>query len=111
MVYAGVRAQRVRASCGKGEERYCLKGNIFTYGSANRDGSPTHGGFSTHIVVDQDFVLNIPGRRARRGGAAAVRGHHNLFAAAPLGRRPGKKLAVAVKLARAMGIAVTVLSQ
>jgi D-arabinose 1-dehydrogenase-like Zn-dependent alcohol dehydrogenase len=49
--YAGVRAQRVRASCGKGEEQYCLKGNTFTYGSADRDGSPTHSGYSSHIVV------------------------------------------------------------
>jgi hypothetical protein len=89
--YAGVWAQRVRASCGNGEEQYCLKGNTLTYGSADRDGSPTHSAYSAHIVVDQDFVLNIPGHRARRGGTAAVRGHHNLFAAgtpAPARRSP-----------------------
>jgi len=52
-------------SCG--ECRHCLAGNeqycpdsIGTYGSTGRDGKPTAGGYSTHIVVDERFVLRIP---------------------------------------------------
>src|SRR3954467_14336465 len=47
-------------NCLKGEEQYCLVGNTQTYGSVDRDGSVTKGGYSTHVVVDEDFVLRIP---------------------------------------------------
>ena len=48
------------ANCRKGEEQYCLKGNIQTYAGVDKYGEPTQGGYSTHIVVQEDFVLNIP---------------------------------------------------
>lgn len=52
-------------SCG--ECRHCLAGfeqfcrsSISTFGAIDRDGRPTAGGYSTHIVVTERFVLNIP---------------------------------------------------
>ena len=75
-------------NCQAGNEQYCIPGNTQTYGSVDRDGTVTYGGYSDHVVVDQDFVAADPGRaRARRGRAAAVRRHHHLLAAAPLERR------------------------
>ena len=47
-------------NCLAGEEQYCLNGNIGTYNAIGKDGRPTEGGYSTHVVVDQDFVLGIP---------------------------------------------------
>ncbi|SUM31692.1 sorbitol dehydrogenase [Staphylococcus gallinarum] len=46
--------------CRNGEEQYCLKGNVGTYAGTDRYGEPTQGGYSTHIVVHEDFVLRIP---------------------------------------------------
>ena len=73
----------------------------------------TYGGYSTQIVVDEHFVLRVPAvARSRCRGAAAVRRHHHLLAAAPLECRPGKKVGIVglgglghmgVKLAHAMG--------
>jgi uncharacterized zinc-type alcohol dehydrogenase-like protein len=52
-------------SCG--ECRHCLAGNeqfcrasVGTYNDTGRDGLPTAGGYSTHIVVSDRFVLRIP---------------------------------------------------
>jgi len=47
-------------NCQKGDEQYCLPGNTQTYGSVDRDGTVTRGGYSTHVVVDEDFVVRIP---------------------------------------------------
>jgi hypothetical protein len=47
-------------NCAQGEEQYCLAGNTQTYGSIDRDGTITYGGYSDHVVVDEDFVLRIP---------------------------------------------------
>jgi alcohol dehydrogenase (NADP+) len=55
-----VRSCRECANCRAGREQYCIPGNTLTYGSADRDGSITQGGYSTHIVVDEHFVLSIP---------------------------------------------------
>ena len=46
--------------CLRGSENYCENGNTQTYGSKDRDGSITQGGYSTFVVVDEDFVLSIP---------------------------------------------------
>jgi uncharacterized zinc-type alcohol dehydrogenase-like protein len=47
--------------CKLGLEQYCEKGANFTYNGYERDGkTPTYGGYSTSIVVDQDYVLRIP---------------------------------------------------
>ena len=47
-------------SCAKGLEQYCLRGSTGTYGSVDRDGTVTQGGYSEQIVVTEDFVVRIP---------------------------------------------------
>ena len=82
-------AASARTACA-GEEQYCLNGNIGTYGCVDRDGTITQGGYSTHVVVDEDFVLRIPESldfEQRR--AAAVRRDHHLLPAAALAGRAG----------------------
>jgi uncharacterized zinc-type alcohol dehydrogenase-like protein len=108
-------------NCRKGEEQYCLNGSIMTYGGIGKDGQLTHGGYSTHIVVTEDFVLKIP--EGIELAAAAPLLCAGITTYSPLrrwGAGPGKKVAVvgfgglghmAVKLAHAMGAEVTVLSQ
>ena len=44
-------------NCRAGDEQYCVKGNIGTYAATDVDGTTTQGGYSTHVVVDADFVL------------------------------------------------------
>ena len=109
------------ANCRKGEEQHCLKGFTGTYGGIGKDGQLTQGGYSTHIVVTEDFVLKIP--EGIELDAAAPLLCAGITTYAPLrhwGAGPGKKVAVvglgglghmAVKLAHAMGADVTVLSQ
>jgi uncharacterized zinc-type alcohol dehydrogenase-like protein len=48
------------ANCSDGLEQYCLNGQSFTYNSYEQDGkTPTYGGYSNTIVVDEDFTLKI----------------------------------------------------
>ncbi len=48
-------------SCVEHVEQYCEEGATFTYNSRDRvDGSVTYGGYSTQIVVNEEFVLHIP---------------------------------------------------
>ncbi len=108
-------------NCLAGEEQYCLGGNIGTYGSTGRDGRPTDGGYSTHIVVDQDFVLAIPEGIALDEAAPLLCAGITVYS--PLkhwGAGPGTKVAVVgmgglghmgVKIAHTLGAEVTVLSQ
>ncbi|MET9819467.1 NAD(P)-dependent alcohol dehydrogenase [Streptomyces sp. NPDC006355] len=108
-------------SCRKGEEQYCLRGNTLTYGSVDRDGTITQGGYSTHIVVTEDFVVRIPETLGLDEAAPLLCAGITTYS--PLrhwGAGPGRKVAVvglgglghmAVKLAHAMGAEVTVLSQ
>jgi uncharacterized zinc-type alcohol dehydrogenase-like protein len=52
---------RTCPSCRAGEEQYCENGMVFTYNAPDKHtGGLTYGGYSTRIVVDQDFVLRIP---------------------------------------------------
>jgi uncharacterized zinc-type alcohol dehydrogenase-like protein len=108
-------------NCHKGEEQYCLKGNTGTYGSTDRYGQYTQGGYSTHIVVTEDFVVRIPDSIPLDAAAPLLCAGITTYS--PLrhwGAAPGKKVAVvglgglghmAVKIAHAMGAEVTVLSQ
>ncbi len=109
------------ANCQRGEEQYCLKGNTGTYGSTDRDGTVTYGGYSDHIIVDESFVLRIPDSLELEVAAPLLCAGITTYS--PLrhwGAGPGKQIAVvglgglghmAVKLAAAMGAEVTVLSQ
>jgi uncharacterized zinc-type alcohol dehydrogenase-like protein len=48
-------------ACRAGEENYCENGFLATYnGPMQPDGTNTYGGYSTNIVVTEDFVLRIP---------------------------------------------------
>lgn len=109
------------ANCRNGNEQYCQNGNTLTYGSIDADGRITQGGYSTHIVVTEDFVLRIPDGLDLDVAAPLLCAGITTYS--PLrhwGAGPGKKIAVvglgglghmAVKLAHAMGAEVTVLSQ
>lgn len=49
------------AECRAGDEQYCTGGGMVgTYNAVGRDGEPTQGGYSGAIVVDENYVLNIP---------------------------------------------------
>jgi alcohol dehydrogenase (NADP+) len=107
--------------CLRGEEQYCLKGNIPTYGGVDRDGTITQGGYSTHVVVDEDFVLRVP--ESLDFASAAPLLCAGITTYSPLkhwNAGPGKKVAIvgmgglghtAVQIAHALGAEVTVLSQ
>ncbi len=48
-------------ACLAGEEQYCAEGMTPTYNGVERDGrTPTRGGYSERIVVDENYVLRIP---------------------------------------------------
>ena len=108
-------------NCLAGEEQYCLKGNVGTYGAIDRDGTVTQGGYSQKIVVDQDFVLRVPESIPYEKAAPLLCAGITTYS--PLNHwnaGPGKKVAIvglgglghmAVKIAHAMGAEVTVLSQ
>jgi alcohol dehydrogenase (NADP+) len=110
-------------NCKKGEEQYCLNGMTGTYNNVNKygTGERTQGGYSTHIVVTEDFVLKIPDGIALEYAAPLLCAGITTYS--PLrhwSAGPGKKVAViglgglghmAVKLAHAMGAEVTVLSR
>src|SRR3954447_10515070 len=108
-------------NCQKGEEQYCIPGNTQTYGSVDRDGTPTFGGYSDHVVVDEDFVLNIPdGLELDVAAPLLCAGITTYSPLRHWGAGPGKRVGVvglgglghmAVKIAHAMGAEVTVLSQ
>src|ERR1700680_2150735 len=56
-----VDSDRECEACRAGEEQYCESGMTPTYNGYERDGStPTYGGYSERIVVDENYVLNIP---------------------------------------------------
>jgi len=108
-------------NCHKGEEQYCLHGNTGTYGAIDRYGQYTQGGYSTHIVVTEEFVVQIPdGMELDVAAPLLCAGITTYSPLRHWGAAPGKKVAViglgglghmAVKLAHAMGAEVTVLSQ
>ena len=108
-------------NCRNGEEQYCLKGKVDTYASVDKYGEPTQGGYSTHIVVPEDFVLRIPDNIEFDVAAPLLCAGITTYS--PLnhwGAGPNKKVAIvgmgglghmAVQIAHAMGAEVTVLSR
>ena len=116
-----VNSCRECANCRNGDEQYCLNGMVGTYGAEDRDGTITQGGYSTHVVVSEHFVVGIPDGLELDVAAPLLCAGITTFS--PLrrwGAGPGKKVAIvglgglghmAVKIAAAMGAEVTVLSQ
>lgn len=108
-------------NCLAGDEQFCLQGSVATYGSIDRDGTVTQGGYSTEVVVVEDFVLRVP--ESIPPAAAAPLLCAGVTTYSPLKHwhaGPGVRVGVvglgglghmAVKLAKAMGAEVTVLSQ
>jgi uncharacterized zinc-type alcohol dehydrogenase-like protein len=113
-----VNSCRICTECQAGHENYCLNGNTQTYGSKDRDGTITQGGYSTFVVVDEDFVISIPNAiDLAEAGPLLCAG---ITVYSPFRRwavSPGKKVAIVgmgglghlgVKLAAALGAEVTV---
>src|SRR5438874_4951759 len=49
------------SNCKDGLQQYCTDGLVLTYNSYEKDGKTvTRGGYSTKIVVDEDYVLKVP---------------------------------------------------
>jgi uncharacterized zinc-type alcohol dehydrogenase-like protein len=108
-------------NCLAGEEQYCLNGIVGTYANVDVDGTITQGGYSTHVVVVEDFVLRVPESIPYDRVAPLLCAGITTYS--PLKHwkaGPGVKVAVvgmgglghmAVKIAAALGAEVTVLSQ
>ncbi|MCU1661783.1 MAG: alcohol dehydrogenase [Pseudonocardiales bacterium] len=107
--------------CKQGLEQYCVEGNIQTYNALDKNGQPTYGGYSTHIVVDENYVLRIPDSLPLDVAAPLLCAGITTYS--PLKHwnvGPGKNVAIlgmgglghmAVKIAHGLGAEVTVLSQ
>ncbi|GAA4359582.1 NAD(P)-dependent alcohol dehydrogenase [Hymenobacter saemangeumensis] len=111
---------RTCPSCQEGLEQYCEVGMVGTYNGRERDGSPTYGGYSNQIVVDEQYVLKVSEKLDLARVAPLLCAGITTYS--PLRQwkvGPGHRVAVmglgglghmAVKLAAAMGAEVTVLS-
>ncbi|XP_027178853.1 probable mannitol dehydrogenase [Coffea eugenioides] len=106
--------------CQQDLENYCPK-VILTYNSKDQDGTKTYGGYSDIVVVDQRFVLRFPDNLPADAGAPLLCAGITVYS--PMKyygmTEPGKHLGVAglgglghvaVKLAKAFGLKVTVIS-
>ncbi|HEY0003634.1 MAG TPA: NAD(P)-dependent alcohol dehydrogenase [Pyrinomonadaceae bacterium] len=112
---------RVCRNCKDGEEQYCENHLVSTYNGTERDEkTPTYGGYSNQIVVDQSYTLKIPANLPLANVAPLLCAGITTYS--PLRRfkvSAGQRVGVvglgglghmAVKLAASMGAEVTVLS-
>ena len=101
-------------SCQEGLEQYCENGFVATYNGEDREtGAVTYGGYSTSVVVHEDFVLRVPENLDLAGVAPLLCAGITTWS--PLRHwnvGPGKKVGIVglgglghmgVKLAHAMG--------
>lgn len=109
--------------CKKGEEQFCRQGGpTWTFGAPERDtGELTKGGFSKHLVVREEFVLQVPKELDLARAAPLLCAGSTVYQ--PLrtwGVGPSSRVGVvglgglghmAVKLAAGFGARVTVLSR
>lgn len=107
--------------CRAGLEQYCEKGFTLTYNCYERDGkTPTYGGYSTRITVDEAYAYRVPKsiplERAAPLLCAGITTYSPLH---HFGVKSGDEIAVvglgglghmAVKFAKAMGTKVVVVS-
>lgn len=109
------------SACREGEEQYCEVGMTLTYNGYERDGkTPTYGGYSARITVDENYLLSIPKDiPLERAAPLLCAGITTYSPLRHFGLKQGDKLAVvglgglghmAVKFGHAMGAHVTVLS-
>ena len=112
---------RTCSSCKEGLEQYCEKGMSGTYNGMEQDGkTPTFGGYSSQMVVDEKYTLKVPANLPLQNVAPLLCAGITTYS--PLKHfkvAPGHKVAIVglgglghmgVKLAAAMGADVTVLS-
>ena len=110
------------SNCEADLEQYCENGNTQTYNAPSQDKKTiTKGGYSSHIVVRQHFVLSVPENLPLANVAPLLCAGITTYS--PLrhwGVKAGDKVAVvglgglghmAVKLAASMGAEVTMLSR
>src|SRR6202453_872022 len=107
-------------ACSAEIEHYCPN-LVVTYNGREHDGTPTFGGYSERIVVNQDYVLRIPDSLPLDAAAPLLCAGITLYS--PLkhwNAGPGKKVAIiglgglghmGVKIANALGADVSVLSR
>ena len=108
-------------ACLKGLEQYCFEGPNLTYNALEKDGkTPTQGGYSEKIVVDENYVLSIPNNLPSDRAAPLLCAGITMYS--PLmhwNAGPGKKVGImglgglghiGIKIADALGAEVTVLS-
>lgn len=112
---------RTCPACTQGVEQYCEPGMIPTYNGLDKNGQPTYGGYSHHIVVNEQYVLKIPEGLPLEGIAPLLCAGITTYS--PLrqwGVGKGHRLGVvglgglghmAVKLGKAFGAEVTVFSR
>ncbi|WP_311260521.1 NAD(P)-dependent alcohol dehydrogenase [Microbacterium sp. WCS2018Hpa-9] len=108
-------------NCQRGDEQFCSNGAVFTYGSTDRDGTVTQGGYSEQVVVTESFAVRIPDALALDVAAPLLCAGITTYS--PLRHwnvGPGTRVAVVglgglghmgVQIAHALGAEVTVLSQ
>src|SRR5213593_2068785 len=112
---------RVCASCKAGLEQYCENHLVLTYNGTEKDEkTPTYGGYSSQIVVDENYTLKISSKLPLANVAPLLCAGITTYS--PLRHfnvGPGSRVGViglgglghmAVKLAASMGADVTVLS-
>lgn len=107
-------------ACEIKDDNYC-PGCVLTYNSKDKEGNPTYGGYSTHLIVDHRYCLRIPDNLQFDSVAPLLCAGITTYS--PLMHyemnKPGFKLGVvglgglghmAVKFGKAMGLEVTVIS-
>ncbi|XP_030974806.1 probable cinnamyl alcohol dehydrogenase 9 [Quercus lobata] len=107
-------------SCQQDLENYCPQ-MILTYNSYSQDGTKTYGGYSDIVVVDEHYVLRFPENLPPAAGAPLLCAGITVYS--PMKyygmTEPGKHLGVAglgglghvaVKIGKAFGLKVTVIS-
>jgi len=109
------------ANCRRGLQQHCTTRISFTYGALEQDGkTPTQGGYSSHIVVDEAYALKVkPGQPLERVAPLLCAGITTYSPLKRFGVGKGDKVGVlglgglghmAVKLGAAFGAEVTMLS-
>jgi uncharacterized zinc-type alcohol dehydrogenase-like protein len=112
---------RVCESCKEGLEQYCEKHPSWTYNGTEQDQkTPTYGGYSSHIVVDEQYTFKIsPNVPLANVAPLLCAGITTYSPLRQFNVGPGQKVGIvglgglghmAVKLAASMGAEVTVFS-
>jgi len=107
-------------SCREDEEQFCERHCVMTYNSTDNDGQPTYGGYSSRIVVDENYTLKVsPDLPLANVAPLLCAGITTYSPLRRYGIKEGHKVGVvglgglghmAVKLAVSMGAEVTVFS-